>query len=277
MRSLTLIGGSVAIGGAVAFGALALPQALIAALGLAAAQVIGQSFTQNRLGQNVMGGIARGDLAQAQQSAERALRESPSGALRVLAAANLASVLMQQDRIADGARVLDHHPPRWPHVPITTVLWENNRAFAHCLAPASPEIADALLDDAEGRLERAGARGIGGATNLKKIAGALAGTRAMQCLAAGDAKSALLSLERADQLSDANAAPFRTAERELCRAEALRRLGRHDEAILFATELKELDLTRRQRLALVGLCQRLKIAPPAEPHEIEDVDEALVA
>ena len=48
--------------------------------------------------------------------AERALIESPGGAMRTLAASNLASVLLQQDLVDDAAAILDRHPPprRWP-------------------------------------------------------------------------------------------------------------------------------------------------------------------
>ncbi len=272
MRSLVLLSGSVGIGAGVALGAIAVPHAILAAVGLATFQVVAQSFHQNRLGQDVMGGIARGDLDQALLAAERALLESPAGAMRTLAAANLASVLMQLDRIRDGARVLDEHRPRWPHVPIATVLWENNRAFALSITPADADAADALLDDAERRLEKAGPRGFGGVHNFKKIAGALAGTRAMQCLVAGDPKAALQSLARAESLDDGAGAPFRVVERTLCRAESLRQLGRRDEAILVAIELFELPRTYRQSRATEALAVRLDIPFPQAGDEQFDED-----
>jgi len=132
MRTLVLLGGSVAIGTGVAMGAFGVLPAAMMAVGLATAQVVAQSMYQNRLGQNVMGGIARGDLDQALHAAEKALEESPTGAMRTLAASNLASVLMQADRVHDGARVLDRYPPgRIGSIPLSTVLWLNNRAFAH--------------------------------------------------------------------------------------------------------------------------------------------------
>jgi hypothetical protein len=249
-RTMVLLGGSVGIGTGVALGWFGIGPAALFAVGLATAQVIAQTMHQNRLGQDVMGGIAGGDLSRALRAAERALEESPSGAMRTLAAANLASVLMQSDRIADGAAVLDRWPPGFLHMPLSTVLWLNNRAFASLALSEDAGLAGELLEDAEARLERAGARGFGGAHNYRKIASAVAGTRAMQRLSAGEAREALAHLERARELDDAVGVPFRVAERELCRAEALRRQGRHDEAVLAVTVLKDVELTERQRQQL---------------------------
>lgn len=247
VRTVVLLGGSVGIGTGVALGWFGIGPAALLAVGLATAQVVAQTMHQNRLGQDVMGGIAGGDLSRALRAAERALEESPSGAMRTLAAANLASVLMQSDRLADGATVLDRWPPGFLHMPLSTVLWLNNRAFASLALGDDPEYADKLLDDAEARLERAGARGFGGDHNFRKIASAVAGTRAMQQLSADEPKGAIKHLERARELDDAVGVPFRVAERELCRAEALRRLGRTDEAVLAVTVLKDVELTERQR------------------------------
>lgn len=250
MRTLVLLGGSVGIGTGVALGWFGIGPAALLAVGLATAQVVGQTLHQNRLGQDVMGGIAGGDLQRALHAAEQALEESPSGAMRTLAAANLASVLMQGDRIADGAAVLDRWPPGFLHMPLSTVLWLNNRAFASLALEDEPEFSGGLLDEAEKRLERAGPRGFGGTHNFRKIASAVAGTRAMQRLADHDAKEALQHLDRAKDLDDAVGVPFRVAERELCRAEALRQLGRSDEAVLVVATLRDVELTERQRARL---------------------------
>lgn len=250
LRTMVLLGGSVGIGTGVALGWFGIGAAAFMAVGLATAQVVAQTLHQNRLGQDVMGGIARGDLERALAAAEKALEESPSGAMRTLAAANLASVLMQSDRVTEGAAVLDRWPPGLLHMPLSTVLWLNNRAFASLVLGDDPGFASELLDDAEKRLERAGARGFGGAHNFRKIASAVAGTRAMQLLAVGDPKGALKSLERARELDEATGATFRLAERELCRAASLAKLGRKDEAVLAVTALKDCDLTERQKKRL---------------------------
>jgi hypothetical protein len=250
VRTVVLLGGSVGIGTGVALGWFGIGPAALMAVGLATAQVIAQTVHQNRLGQDVMGGIAGGDLKRALRAAERALEESPTGAMRTLAAANLASVLMQSDRVADGAAVLDRWPPGFLHMPLSTVLWLNNRAFASLTMGDDAAFAGNLLGDAEQRLERAGARGFGGVHNYRKIASAVAGTRAMQCLGAGDAKESIKHLERARELDDAIGVPFRVAERELCRAEALRQLGRKDEAVLALAVMRDVELTERQRQRL---------------------------
>jgi hypothetical protein len=273
VRSVVLVGGSVAIGAGVALGWFGIAPALMLAVALATGQVVAQSLHQNRLGQDVMGGIAQGDLGRALAAAESALRESPAGAMRTLAAANLASVLMQIDRVAEGAAVLDAYPPRWPHVPVATVLWNNNRAFAALAHLRDYELADRLLDDAEARLVKAGVRGIGGAHNFRKIGAALAGTRAMQRLLAGDAKGAMASLERSSELDDGIGSSFRVVERELVRGEALRRLGHRDEAVLVATALFDLTLTPRQKRALEALESRLGM--PQRPGELVRAASAL--
>lgn len=257
MRSLVLVGGSVGIGAGVALGWFGLGPALVLAFGLATSQVLAQTMLQNKLGQDVMGGVAGGDLARALHAAERALSESPAGPMRTLAAANLASVLMQADRIADGAAILDRYPPHWPHAPVSTVLWNNNRAFAALVQYRDAGYAGALLDDAEKRLHKAGIKGFGGVHNYKKIGAAVLGTRAMQALQAGDPKAAIAALDQSHALDEAVTSTFRAAERELCRAEALRRLGRRDAALLVATMLREQRLTRRQMRGLEALEQRL--------------------
>ena len=272
MRSMVLISGSVGIGTGVALGWFGLAPAVLMAVGLATAQVVAQSFHQSKLGQDVMGGIVGGDLERALRSAEKALEESPAGAMRTLAAANLASVLMQMDRVAEGTIILDTYPPRWPHVPVSTVLWRNNRAFAALVQHKDAGFAGDLLDDAERRLARAGLKNFGGAHNFKKISAAVAGTRAMQSLAAGDPKRALASLERSAALDDAVGAPFRLAEREICRGEALRQLSRRDEAVLTATGLRQMTLTERQRESLEALEKRLGLPTPARPDEEPESD-----
>ncbi len=143
-------------------------------------------------------------------------------------------------------------------MPLSTVLWLNNRAFASLALEEEPDFASGLLDEAEKRLERAGPRGFGGTHNFRKIASAVAGTRAMQRLADGDAKEALHHLDRAKDLDDAVGVPFRVAERELCRAEALRRMGRKDESILVVMTLKDVELTERQRARLELIERRLE-------------------
>lgn len=271
-RTAVLLGGSMAIGTGVALGWFGVLPAATMAIGLAMVQVMAQTLHQNRLGQDVMGGIAGGDLDRALEAAERALKESPSGAMRTLAAANLGSVLMQMDRIQEGVEVLERWSPRWPHVPISTVLWRNNRAFAALILRHDAELAGHLLDDAEARLQKAGSRGFGGDHNYRKISSAVAGTRALQCLDSGNARAALAHLERAFELDGGLGAAFRTAERELCRAESLRRLGRKDEALLSAASLADQALTGRQEERLRVLYERLGVEMAPERDESQESD-----
>lgn len=245
-RFAVVMGGSAFIGSSMAMGLLGPASGLLIGLGISSALVLSSLTRQNQLGQNVMGGIVSENLDRALAAGEQALEEAPQGAMQTLAAANLASVLMQQDRIDDGSRVLDLYPPRWPHIPVATILWKNNRAFACLVDGKHLEKADALLSDAEIRLEKAGVEGSGGTGNYRKIASALNGTRAMQLIQANRAKEALLALDRSEQLDDDTGSTFRRAERELCRTEALRRTNRQDEAILVATALASQKLTPRQ-------------------------------
>ena len=247
LRTVVLVGGSIGIGTGVALGAFGIAPAAMMAVGLATVQVVAQTLHQNRLGQDVMGGIARGDLERARFAAEQALEASPSGAMRTLAAANLASVLMQSDLVLEGVEVLERWPPGVLDMPLSTVLWLNNRAFAAAVLREEPRRIQTMLDEAERRLERAGPRGFGGEHNHRKVASAVAGTRAMERLVAGQAEEALSSLALARQLDEAAGATFRLAERELCRVVALYRTGRKDEAILALAALREQPLTERQR------------------------------
>ncbi|MCP4500974.1 MAG: tetratricopeptide repeat protein [Deltaproteobacteria bacterium] len=259
MRTMVLISGSVGIGIGAALGVIGLPAAAVLALGLASGQVLAQAMHQNRLGQDVMGGIAGGDLPRALKAAEKALQESPSGAMRTLASANLASVLMQMDRLEEGIEVLDAHRPTWLQVPTSSVLWLNNRAFGALVMHHQAELAGALLDEAESKLKKVGPRGFGGAHNQRKIASAVAGTRALQCLDAGNAREALAQLDYAYTLDDGMGSSFRTAERELCRAESLRRLGRRDESLLTVAALADKATTERQAQRLDLLEERLGV------------------
>jgi hypothetical protein len=251
-RVAVLLGGSAAIGVGITAGVVTLPAAGVLAVVLASAQVLSQTWRQNRLGQNVVGGIAAGDLDAARRAAEQALAESPRGVMRTLAASNLASVLLQQDQVDDAARVLDEHPPRFLHMALTTVLWLNNRAFAHLARSfddGNDELAtaSALLDEAERRLGRASVRDLGGDENARKLTAALAGTRALERTLVGNGKAALQSLRRAVAHDDGPPTPFRTVERELCRVEALRLVGRTDEATIVLESLTGHALTPRQR------------------------------
>lgn len=251
-RFLVLVGGSGVIGVGVASGIVTLPAAAFFAVGLATGQVLAQTWRQNRLGQSVVGGISLGDLPAARAAAERALVESPSGVMRTLAASNLASVLIQQDLVAEAAAVLDRHPPGFLHMPLTTVLWLNNRAFAHLALsmdghPDELAAADALLQEAERRLQKATVRDLGGPPNARKLTSALAGTRAIERVAMKDGKAALAALRRAAEQDDGPPTGFRTAERELCRTEAQRLMGRKDEATITIESLTEQPLTERQR------------------------------
>ena len=251
-RFLVLVGGSGVIGVGVASGIVTLPAAAFFAVGLATSQVLAQTWRQNRLGQSVVGGISLGDLTAARAAAEKALVESPSGVMRTLAASNLASVLIQQDLVAEAAAVLDRHPPGFLHMPLTTVLWLNNRAFAHLALSMdghADEVAaaDALLQEAERRLLKATVRDLGGPPNARKLTSALAGTRAIERVAMKDGKAALAALRRAAEQDDGPPTGFRTAERELCRTEALRLMGRKDEATITIESLTEQPLTERQR------------------------------
>ena len=264
-RVAVLFGGSAAIGVGVAAGVVTLPGAAVLAVVLASAQVFGQTWRQNRLGQSVVGGIALGDLDAAQRAAERALAESPGGALRTLAASNLASVLLQQDHVDDAADVLDKHPPRFLHMALTTVLWLNNRAFAHLAKSFDDDVdevasAVALLDEAERRLARASTRDLGGTENARKLHSALAATRALERTFARDGKRALQALRRAAAHDDGPPTPFRLVERELCRTEALRLVGRTDEATITLESLTAQTLTPRQRRRLEKLRAALEPA-----------------
>ncbi len=271
-RFMVLVGGSGVIGVGVAAGFVTLPAAAFFAVGLATTQVLAQTWRQNRLGQSVVGGISLGDLAAARASAEKALRESPSGVMRTLAASNLASVLIQQDLVKEAATVLDRHPPGFMHMPLTTVLWLNNRAFAHLAftmdavfsssnddhdAINETAAADALLQEAERRLHKASVRDLGGHHNARKLSSALAGTRAIERALQKDGKGALQSLKRAAELDDGPATSFRTAERELCRTEALRLLGRKDEATITLESLTDQPMTERQLRRHKHLAQAL--------------------
>lgn len=259
LRTAVMLGGSVFIGSGVALGAFGLGAASLMAVGLATIQVVFQTGLQNRLGQDVMGGIARGDLGRALAAAEAALESSPSGSMRTLAAANLASVLMQSDRVRDGAAVLDRFRPGLLQMPLSTVLWFNNRAFAAVVLGEAEPSAAALLDQAERRMQRAGSRGFGGDHNFAKIASALAGTRAMERVAAGEPQAALQALQAARSLEDTQESAFRVVERELCRVEALAGLGRKDEAVLAWLSLQECERTPRQQARYEHLRQRLAI------------------
>jgi hypothetical protein len=223
--------------------------------------VVAQTSRQNRLGLDEVGGTAGGELQQALAAAERALAESPSGVMRTLAASNLASVLIQLDRVEDAAAVLDQWPPGILHMPLATVLWLNNRAFAALALGMDGGGVDPakLLDEAERRLGKASPRDLGGPHNAKKLASAVAGTRAIERVQAGDAKAALASLERARELDDGLGTPFRTAERELCRAEALRLAGRKDEAVLVVAALDDAPMTTRQRERFAKVAGKLDL------------------
>jgi hypothetical protein len=260
-RFAALLGGSAAIGVGVASGLVTLPAAAFFAVSLATGQVLAQTWRQNRLGQAVVGGITGGNLEGARRAAEKALVESPAGVMRTLAASNLASVLIQQDLVVDAAVVLDRHPPGFFHMPLTTVLWLNNRAFAHLAVSmeADDEVAAAatLIDEAERRLHKASVRDLGGPHNARKLASALAGTRAIERTLAKDGRGAMQALKRAADHDDGPATPFRTAERELCRTEALRLSGRHDEATLTLESLIEQPLTPRQERRQAVLAERL--------------------
>ncbi len=258
-RFAVLVGGSAAIGIGVATGGLTVAAAALLAVTLATGQVLAQTWRQNRLGQAVVGGISLGDLDAAQAAAERALTESPAGVMRTLAASNLASVLIQRDRVDEAAAILDKYPPGILHMPLATVLWLNNRAFAH-LASENPEGAEAatpLLDEAERRLHKASARDLGGPQNSKKLIAAVAGTRAIERVAHKDGRTALQSLERARQVDDGPSTAYRIVERELCRAEALRLVGRSDEATLALGALTDTTMTERQRERMRILGTRL--------------------
>jgi|GEM_PF-1425951 len=262
-RAAVLLGGSAAIGVGIAAGALSLPAAGVMAVALASAQMLSQTWRQNRLGQNVVGGIAQGDLAVARRAAEQALRESPGGVMRTLAASNLASVLLQQDLVDDAAHVLDKYPPRLlQHMALTTVLWLNNRAFAHLTKSFDEDVdevagAAALLDEAERRLGRSSVRDLGGDENARKLTAALSGTRALERTFARDGEAALQALRRAAAHDDGAPSPFRTVERELCRVEALRLVGRGDEATITLESLTAQTATPRQRCRMDALRAKL--------------------
>jgi hypothetical protein len=261
-RFSVLVGGSAGIGIAVAGGGLTFAGAALLAVGLATGQVLAQTWRQNRLGQAVVGGISLGDLDTAQQAAELALTESPAGVMRTLAASNLASVLIQRDRLDDAARILDKYPPGVFAMPLATVLWLNNRAFAHLALDDDDgrTAAGPLLEDAERRLGKASARDLGGPQNSKKLLAAVCGTRAIERAAHRDGRAALAYLERARQVDDGPSTAYRTVERELCRAEALRLVGRMDEAIVSAESLMDTAMTERQKKRAKDVAARLGLA-----------------
>ena len=77
----------------------------------------------------------------------------------------------------DSPAVLDRHPPGFFHMPLTTVLWLNNRAFAHLALTLDGEedaagAADALIQEAERRHQKASPRDLGGPSNARKLASA---------------------------------------------------------------------------------------------------------
>jgi hypothetical protein len=261
-RFAVLVGGSAAIGVGVATGGLTVAAAALLAVSLATGQVLAQTWRQNRLGQAVVGGISLGDLDSAQAAAERALVESPAGVMRTLAASNLSSVLIQRDRVEEAAAILDKYTPGILHMPLATVLCLNNRAFAHLAsdAPDGAEAAPPLLDEAERRLSKASPRDLGGIHNARKLAAAVAGTRAIERVAHKDGKAALASLERACQVDDGQSTPYRIVEREMCRVEALRLVGRADEATLALEALTDTPMTSRQTERHRALATRLGIA-----------------
>jgi hypothetical protein len=262
LRVGVLMGGSAAIGVAVAVGALSVGGAAVVAVGLASLQVFSATWRQNRLGQDVLGGIATGDLDRAQRAAEKALVESAPGAVRTLAASNLASVLIQRDRVQDAAAVLDRFPPGLWHMPFVVALWLNNRAFAHMATgrPSEIESAAPLLDEAEARVAKASTRELGGPLNARKLTSALAGTRALERVYAKDGKTALTFLARAAEHDVGPPAAYRIAERELCRIEALRLVGKSDEAALALEATRGSAMTERQRARFTVLEQRLGLA-----------------
>jgi hypothetical protein len=274
-----LVMGSAAIGVGVAAGGFGVMTAALMATALATTQVVAQSWRQNRLGQAVVGSIAVGDLAAARTAAEQALVESPSGVMRTLAAANLASVLIQQDMIQEAGDVLDRHPPGFLQVPLATILWLNNRAFARLALTAwdandvpTLTLAARLLDDAEARMRRVREADLGGAQNAAKLRGALAGTRAIERAHAGDGKASLAALHMASEHDQTPPTSFRTIERELCRVAALRAQGRNDEATLILESLLSEPLTPRQQERRQELARLLGIL--TKPATTEDeVDE----
>ncbi|MDP2344440.1 MAG: tetratricopeptide repeat protein [Deltaproteobacteria bacterium] len=263
-RFFVLVGGSAVIGVGVATGVFTLPAAAFFAVGLATGQVLAQTWRQNKLGQSVVGGISLGDLDAAQRAAEKALTESPAGVMRTLAASNLASVLIQQDLVDDAARVLDQYPPGFFHMPLTTVLWLNNRAFAHLATANENEeegaSAAALLDEAEKRLLKASLRELGGQGNARKLTAALSGTRAIERALSRDGRGALNALKRATENDDGPATAFRTIERELCRTEALRLLGRTDEATITLESLTDQTMTARQHQRRKALQEKMGLS-----------------
>jgi hypothetical protein len=263
-RFFVLVGGSAVIGVGVATGVFTLPAAAFFAVGLATGQVLAQTWRQNKLGQSVVGGISLGDLDAAQRAAEKALTESPAGVMRTLAASNLASVLIQQDLVDDAARVLDQYPPGFFHMPLTTVLWLNNRAFAHLASNTENQeegaSAAALLDEAEKRLLKASLRELGGQGNARKLTAALSGTRAIERALSRDGRGALNALKRATENDDGPATAFRTIERELCRTEALRLLGRTDEATITLESLTDQTMTARQHAKRKALQEKMGLS-----------------
>jgi hypothetical protein len=280
-RLMALVGGSAVIGVGVASGIVTLPAAGFFSVVLATGQVLAQTWRQNRLGQSVVSGIALGDLPAARRAAEHALVESPSGVMRTLAASNLASVLIQQDLVREAGDLLDRHPTGFFHMPLTTVLWLNNRAFAHLALTLSGEedtaaTAAELLDEAERRHKKASARDLGGPENARKLASALAGTRAIERVVAKDGKGALRALRQASAVDDAQATPFRTAERELCRTEALRLLGRKDEATITLESLIDQPLTERQQRRHAVLSSSLGLGESTDERARDATSEGLV-
>jgi hypothetical protein len=276
-----LVIGSATIGVAVAAGGLGVVSAALMATALATTQVVAQSWRQNRLGQAVVGGIALGDLPAARAAAEQALVESPSGVMRTLAAANLASVLIQQDMIHEAGAVLDRHPPGFLQVPLATILWLNNRAFARLALTSWNDsddqqrvLAARLLDEADSRIKRVRPADLGGDHNAAKLTAALAGTRAIERAHAKDGKASLASLRAAAENDQTPPTPFRTIERELCRVAALKALGRTDQATLTLESLVGEPLTTRQEQRRTELAQSLGLTADSttEPEIDEDAD-----
>lgn len=249
-RALGFVGlmiGGASIGIGVATGIMGPIAAVALTAGLAVSQTMMLLSRQTVLGRKIVEDIHKQKLVTALKTAEQCLVDSPAGALRTLAAANLASVLLQMGKVGEAIQVLDDYQPlAFYRLPLSHVIWLNNRAFA-ALQVGDQHTASTLLVEAQSILRHTQDSRLGGIANASKLKSAVAGTQALAHEQAGRYTEALQMLDEADAISQEPPTPFRTVERDLCRAFCLLALDERDEAALIALALREYPHTEPQQ------------------------------
>ncbi len=249
-----LMGTSVALGAGVALSAFGVLPALGIAAVIAGMHVTFQAAKQNHWGHHVLNKITLGELEAAQKAAEEALRHAQPGGLTVLAGANLASVLLQRNRVSDGIYVLNRHRPRWPHVPIATALWLNNRAFAELITSGQLDDIDHWLSRAEQFLEKVDKNDVGGQEGYDLMHAAILSSRALQAVKLGQYDLAHSYIRHIEDIEHDHFPEYRVVEKELCRIAILVGEKRIDESVLAAAGMERLSMTplQRKRFALLN-------------------------